>query len=68
MEAQQQAQQAQPQQEQMAQPTNWQPSDEELAMMMQQAQWTNPDQLPYTNSSYPTQQIDDSQLDFILPQ
>ena len=68
MEAQQQAQQAQPQQEQMAQPTNWQPSDEELAMMMQQAQWTNPDQLPYTNSSYPTQQIDNSQLDFILPQ
>ena len=68
MEAQQQAQQAQPQQEQMVQPTNWQPSDEELAMMMQQAQWTNPDQLPYTNSSYPTQQIDDSQLDFILPQ
>ena len=68
MEAQQQAQQAQPQQEQMAQPTSWQPSDEELAMMMQQAQWTNPDQLPYTNSSYPTQQIDDSQLDFILPQ
>lgn len=68
MEAQQQTQQAQPQQEQMAQPTNWQPSDEELAMMMQQAQWTNPDQLPYTNSSYPTQQIDDSQLDFILPQ
>lgn len=68
MEAQQQAQQAQPQQEQMAQPTNWQPSDEELAIMMQQAQWTNPDQLPYTNSSYPTQQIDDSELDFILPQ
>lgn len=68
MEAQQQAQQAQPQQEQMAQPTNWQPSDEELAMMMQQAQWTNPDQLPYTNSSYPTQQVDESQLDFILPQ
>lgn len=68
MEAQQQAQQAQPQQEQMAQPTNWQPSDEELAMMMQQAQWTNPEQLPYTNSSYPTQQVDESQLDFILPQ
>ena len=68
MEAQQQAQQAQPQQEQMVQPTNWQPSDEELAMMMQQAQWTNPDQLPYTNSSYPTEQVDESQLDFILPQ
>ena len=68
MEAQQQAQQAQPQQQQMTQPTNWQPSDEELAMMMQQAQWTNPEQLPYTNSSYPTQQVDESQLDFILPQ
>ena len=52
----------------MAQPTNWQPSDEELAMMMQQAQWTNPEQLPYTNSSYPAQQVDESQLDFILPQ
>ena len=67
MEAQQQAQASQPQQEQMAQPTTWQPSDEELAMMMQQAQ-ANSDQLPYTNSSYPTEQIDDSQLDFILPQ
>lgn len=65
MEAQQQAQQAQPQQ---AQPATWQPSEEEVAMMMQQAQWTNPDQLPYTNSSYPTEQVDESQLDFILPQ
>ena len=67
MEAQQQAQASQPQQTQTAQPTTWQPSDEELAMMMQQAQ-TSPDQLPYTNSTYPTEQIDDSQLDFILPQ
>lgn len=70
IEAQQQAQQAQPQQEQMAQPTTWQPSDEEIAMMMQQAQWANPDQstLPYVNSAYPTEQIDESQLDFIMPQ
>ena len=65
MEAQQQAQQ--PQQEQVAQPTNWQPTDEEIAMMMQQAQWqANPDQLPYSQTYYPTE--DESQLDFVLPQ
>ena len=69
MEAQQQAQQEAPQQ-QAAQPTQWQPSDEELAMMMQQAQWASPDQstLPYVNSQYPTEQVDESQLDFIMPQ
>ena len=67
MEAQQQAQASQPQQ-QVQPATNGQPSEEEIAMMMQQAQWTNPDQLPYTNSSYPTEQVDESQLDFILPQ
>jgi FtsZ-interacting cell division protein YlmF len=78
IEAQQQAQQAQPQQAQQAQPqqpqqampaTNGQPSEEEIAMMMQQAQ-ANPDQstLPYIDSTYPTEQIDESQLDFIMPQ
>jgi hypothetical protein len=38
--------------------------------MMQQAQWANPDQsqAPYVNSAYPTEQVDESQLDFILPQ
>ena len=64
--AQQQAQAQQPQQAEH--PTNWQPSEEEIAMMMQQAQWASPDQLPYTNTQYPTEQIDESQLDFIMPQ
>ena len=71
IEAQQQAQQEMPQQQQqMAQPTNWQPTEEELAMMMQQAQWASPDQsqMPYVNSAYPTEQVDESQLDFVLPQ
>ena len=70
IEAQQQAQQTQPQQPQQAMSTtNGQPSEEEIAMMMQQAQ-ANPDQstLPYVNSAYPTEQIDESQLDFIMPQ
>lgn len=68
MEAQQQVQQQIPQQQ--AQPTEWQPSEEEIAMMMQQAQWANPDQstLPYVNSQYPTETLDESQLDFIMPQ
>ena len=69
MEAQQQAQAQQPQE--AAQPTNWQPSEEEIAAMMQQAQWANPQQqpsrLPYNQATYPTQ-VDESQLDFILPQ
>ena len=67
MEAQQQMQQAQPQQ-QVAQSTT-QPSDAEIAAMLQQAQ-ANPDQsqLPYVNSTYPTEQIDESQLDFTMPQ
>ena len=69
MEAQQQAQQQAPQQQAGAMPTtNGQPSEEELAMMMQQAQWASPDQsqLPYVNSSYPVE--DESQLDFVMPQ
>jgi hypothetical protein len=39
-------------------------------MMMQQAQAANPEQstLPYINSTYPTDQVDESQLDFIMPQ
>ena len=69
IEAQQQAQQEAPQQ-QAVQPTQWQPSDEEIAMMMQQAQAANPEQstLPYINSQYPTEQVDESQLDFVMPQ
>lgn len=56
MEAQQQVQQAQPQQ---AQPTNWaQPSEADLAAMMQQT--SNPQQ--------PSQPIDESQLDFTFTQ
>lgn len=50
MEAQQQAQQAQPQQAQAMPAANGQPSEEEIAMMMQQAQQpASPDQslLPY---------------------
>lgn len=67
IEAQQQAQQAQPQQpqQQVMPATNGQPSEEEIAMMMQQA---NPEQLPYVNSQYPAEQIDESQIDFVLPQ
>ena len=63
-------QQAQPQQQ--APTTNGQPSEEDIAMMLQQAQQpqANPDQsqMPYVNSAYPTEQVDDSQLDFVLPQ
>ena len=68
MEAQQQIQQQTPQQPEAMPTTNGQPSDEELAMMMQQAQWASPDQsqLPYVNSSYPVE--DESQLDFVMPQ
>ena len=68
LEAQQQAQQAQPQQ--VAQPTNWQPSEEEINMLLQQAQQpqASPEQLPYNNWYYPTEQVDDSQLDIVLPQ
>lgn len=69
MEAQQQAQAEQPQE--AAQPTNWQPSEEEIAMMLQQAQWASPEQqpsmLPYTQSSYPTEEVDESQVDYVLP-
>ena len=45
--------------------TNGQPTDQELAMMMQQAS-PGQSQLPYVNSSYPTE--DESQLDYIMPQ
>ena len=69
MEAQQQAQAEQPQE--AAQPTNWQPSEEEIAMMLQQAQWASPEQqpsmLPYTQSSYPTEEVDESRVDYVLP-
>lgn len=57
LEAQQQAQAAQPQQE--AQSTNWQPSEDELMAMLWQA---NPQQ------PLPEEQIPEEQLDFILPQ
>ena len=69
IEAQKQAQASQPQQ-QVQPATNGQPSEEDIAMMLQQAQWANPDQsqLPYVNSAYPTEQVDESQLDFIMPQ
>lgn len=67
MEAQQQAQQAQPQQQAEAMPaTNGEPSEEEIAMMMQQAQQpqANPEQstLPYINSQYPTEAMNESEL------
>ena len=72
MEAQQQIQQQAPQQaqpQQAVQPTNWQPTDEEIAMMMQQAQ-ANPEQsqLPYVNSQYPTETVDESQLWYVVPE
>lgn len=57
MELQQQAQAQQPQQ--AAQPTNWQPSQEELIAMMQ---WANPQQ------PSPEEQMSEEDLDFILPQ
>lgn len=65
MEAQQQVQQEQSQQAQVMPATNGQPSENDIAMMLQQAQASS-DQLPYTNTSYPTE--DESQLDFVLPQ
>ena len=70
MQAQQQMQTQQP----AAQPTNWQPSQEELAMMMQQAQGmpqqtqTAPDQLPYTNPSYPNEELNSEEASYIIPQ
>ena len=67
MEAQQQAQQEQPQQAQ-APTANGQPTEAEVAMMLQQAQWASSDQLPYVNSQYPTWGVDESQLDFVIPQ
>ena len=72
IESQQQAQQSQPQQSQPMeqQPTGWQPSDEEIMAMMQSAQWNpqQPSQLPYSDTTYPTEQIDDSQLEYVLPE
>lgn len=67
IEAQQQMPQQQQPQQQMQQPTTTEPSQDEINMMMQQAQ-ANPDQLPYTNTQYPTEQYDESQSDFIIPQ
>lgn len=70
MQAQQQMQTQQP----ATQPTNWQPSQEELAMMMQQAQGmpqqtqTAPDQLPYTNPSYPNEELNSEEASYIIPQ
>ena len=70
MQAQQQMQTQQP----ATQPTNWQPSQEELAMMMQQAQsmpqqtQTTPDQLPYTNPSYPNEESNSEEASYIIPQ
>ena len=74
MEAQQQAQQAQPQPEAQAMSaTNGQPSEEDIAMMLQQAQQPQANSgqslLPYWNMSQnPTAQLDESQLDYVLPQ
>lgn len=58
IQSQQQAQAAQPQQ--AGQPTNWQPSEEELMAMLWQA---NPQQ-----PSQPQEVVDESQLDFVMPQ
>lgn len=58
IQSQQQAQAAQPQQAE--QPTNWQPSEEELMAMLWQA---NPQQ-----PSQPQEVVDESQLDFVMPQ
>ena len=55
------AAQQQAQSQQALQATNWQPSQEEMTMMTQQAQGTPqqwqpiPDQLPYTTSTYPNE-------------
>lgn len=69
IEAQQAAQAEQPQQGE--QPTNWQPSEEEIAMMLQQAQWANPEQqpslLPYNWQTYPSDVVDENELDYVLP-
>ena len=58
IQSQQQAQAAQPQQAE--QPTNWQPGEEELMAMLWQA---NPQQ-----PSQPQEVVDESQLDFVMPQ
>ena len=70
LESQQQLQAQMPQQPQQAQPTNWELTDDQVMAMAQQ-QLANPEQQPPVNSMdsyYPTEQIDESQLDFTLPQ
>lgn len=58
IQSQQQAQAAQPQQ--AGQSTNWQPSEEELMAMLWQANSQQPSQ--------PQEVVDESQLDFVMPQ
>ena len=68
VEAQQQLQSQMPQQTDQSQPTNWQSNGMTLNDMAQQQMQANPEQLPYTDTTYPTQEVNSEEFWYTIPQ